>query len=67
MSTAEGVGIYFMFIALCCIAGYLFGRRAVLEICSSGAKIQVEARGMSHEALVEFIDTLERAKLSAFR
>jgi hypothetical protein len=64
MSSAENLGLYFLVIALVCTLAFLVGRRAILEVASAGHKIQVNARGMGHDALMQFIDSLERAKLT---
>lgn len=63
-SAEPGVGLLFLFAALVCVLAYLIGRRAILEVASAGATIQVEAKRMDPALLMTFIDTLERAKLA---
>ena len=58
------IGMFFLLSALVWILVFLVTRRGVLELASAGAKIQMDAKGLGRDALMEFIDTLERAKLS---
>lgn len=65
LTTSEpGVGGLFLFSAVVCVLAFFVGRRAVLEVASAGARIQVDAKRMNPALLMEFIDTLERAKLA---
>lgn len=49
------------------VALYWFSRRAILSVASSGAAIEIGATGLSREALVDFIDSVETAKLAFTR
>lgn len=53
----------FYFAAVALGLAYLFLRSAILEVSSAGGTIVVPARGMSREALLEFVDAVDEAKL----
>ncbi len=45
------------------LAAYVFFRSAVLRIASAGESIFVSARGMKRDQLLDFIDSVEAAKI----
>jgi hypothetical protein len=57
-----GIGIGAFFAAIALVVVYFITRRAVLKISSAGDDIVQPTRGMSHEAMIEFIEAVERAK-----
>ncbi len=58
-----GTGVFLLLVAAAFIAAYFLTRSSVLAITSAGEAIAVALKGMGHDAVEEFIETLEKAKL----
>lgn len=62
LSRDAATGIVAFVIAIASAAAYFVTRNAVLKIASAGDDIVQPTKGMSHEAMVEFIEAVEQAK-----
>lgn len=58
----DGSTVFFIAAVVLGVA-YLLLRSAILQVSSAGGAIVVPARGMSREALLEFVDAVDEAKL----
>ena len=58
-----GTGVVLLLVAAAFVAAYFWTRSAVLAIASAGETIAVAVKGMSRDAIADFIETLEHAKL----
>ena len=56
-------GAVLLLVAAAFVAAYFFTRSSVLAVASAGETISVAVKGMSRDAIVDFVETLERAKL----
>ena len=62
-SQNSGLASMIAFVGVVLIALYFSTRKGVLKIASAGDAISVKSKGISREKLVEFIETVEQAKV----
>ena len=58
---------YGLVLAVVLAIAYLLTRAGVLSIASAGETILANVKGMDRKAIVEFVDAVEEAKLTALR
>ena len=56
--------VYALGFAIILGIAYFLSRASVLSIASGGESIQASVKGMNHAAVVDFIDSVEEAKLA---
>lgn len=63
--TQRGGGVWgLLFVAMVLVAAYFLTRKAVISVASNGGQvILVPTKGMNREAIIGFIEAVEREKL----